>query len=56
MRKNSVKLFRIWASSLGDVVKKISYLELWWPSCSVEQNHLRNFKRVHHGGHSCEVI
>ena len=26
------------------------------PSCLVEQNHLCNFDRGHHGEHSCEVI
>ena len=43
-RKNSVNLFGIWASGSGDVAKKISYLELWRPSFSVEQNHLCNFE------------
>ena len=39
MRNNSMKLFRIWVSGSGaDVVLKISYLELWRPYCSVEQN------------------
>ena len=33
-----VKLYEIWTSGSGDVVKKISYLELWRPSFSVEQN------------------
>ena len=36
--------------------KGISYLELWQPSCSVDQNHLCNFERRHHGEHSCEVM
>ena len=36
--------------------KKISNLELWQSSCSVEQNHLCNFERGHHGEHSCEVL
>ena len=54
-RINSVKLFWIWTSST-DVILKISYLELWQPSCSVEQNHLCNFERGHHGEHSCDVI
>ena len=31
-------LFRIWASGSGDVVYKISYLELRLPSCSAERN------------------
>ena len=35
---------------------KISYLELWWPSCSVEWNHLCNFEKGHHGEHSCKGI
>ena len=39
----------------ADVVKKISYLELWRPSCMVERNHLCNFERGHAGEHSCEV-
>ena len=51
-----MNLFKIWASGSGDVVKKISYLELWRHSFSVEQNHLCNFERGHHGEHSCEVI
>ena len=51
-----VKLYEIWASGSGDVVKKISYLELWRPSYSVEPNHLCNFERGHHGEYSCEVI
>ena len=57
MRNNSVNLFRIWASGSGeDVVLKSSYLELWPPFCSVEQNHLCNFERGHHGEHSCELM
>ena len=39
-----------------DVVQKISYLQLWRPSCSVERNHLCKIERGHHGEHSCEVI
>ena len=57
MRNNSVNLFRIWATdSRGDVVLKISYLELWQPTSSLEQNCLCNFKRGYHGKHLCEVI
>ena len=57
MRNNSVKLFWIRDSGLGgDVVKKISYLELWQSSCSVEWYHLCNFGRGHHREHSCEAI
>ena len=57
MRNNLVILFRIWASGLGgNVILNISYLEPWRPSCSVEQNHLCNFEKGHHGEHSCEVL
>ena len=36
--------------------KDISYLELWWPFCSVEQSNLCNFGSGHCGEHSCEII
>ena len=36
--------------------KDISYLELWWPFCPVEQNHLFNFGRRHHEKQFCEII
>ena len=36
--------------------KGISYLELWWPLSSIEQNHLCKFGRVHHEGKFCEII
>ena len=36
--------------------KDISYLELWWPFCSVEQSDLCNFGRRHHDKHFCEII
>ena len=29
-----VKLYEIWTSGLGDVIKDISYLELWRPFCT----------------------
>ena len=55
MRNNSVKLFWISVSGSGaDVALKTSYLELWQPSCLVEQNLLCNFERGHHREHSCE--
>ena len=38
------------------LLKDISYLELWWPLSSVEQNHLCNFGRVHHEEQFCEII
>ena len=37
-------------------LKDISYLELWHPLCSVEQNHLCNFGRRHHKEQFCEII
>ena len=38
------KIYLNWVSGSGvDVFLKISYLELWRPSCSVEQNFLCNF-------------
>ena len=37
-------------------LKDISYLEVWQPPCSVEQNHLWNFGRRHHEEKFCEII
>ena len=43
MRINSEPLFSIWTTgSGGNAVQDISYLELWQPFCSAEQNHLCN--------------
>ena len=36
--------------------KDISYLELWYPFCSAEQNHLGNFRRGYHEEQFCEII
>ena len=36
--------------------KDISYLELWWPFCSMEQNLLCNFGRGHYEEQFCEFI
>ena len=36
--------------------KDISYLELWWPFCSAEWNHLCHFERRHHEEQICEII
>ena len=36
--------------------KDISYLELWQPFYSTEENHLCNFGRGHYEEHFCEVI
>ena len=40
----------------ADVVKDISYLELWWPVYSAEQNYLCNFGRRHHHEQFCDII
>ena len=37
-------------------LKDISYLEVWQPPCSVEQNHLWNFGRRHHEEKFYEII
>ena len=34
----------------------ISYLELWWPFCSAEQNNLCNFNRGHYEVHFYKSI
>ena len=36
--------------------KDISYLELWQPFYSREENHLCNFGRGHYEEHFCEII
>ena len=36
--------------------KDISYLELWQPFCSAEQNHLCNFGRGCYEEQFCEII
>ena len=36
--------------------KDISYLELWWPICSANRNHLCTFGPGHYGEHFCEII
>ena len=36
--------------------KGISYLELWRPFYSVEQNHLCNFIKWHYEEQFCEII
>ena len=36
--------------------KDISYLELWQPFCSAEQNHLCNFGRRYYEEQFCEII
>ena len=52
-----MKLFFIKVNgSGGDVVLKISYLELWQSFYLMEPNHLCNFERGHYGEHSCEII
>ena len=34
----------------------ISYIELWRPFCSKEQNHLCNFGKGHHEEQFCEIL
>ena len=36
--------------------KDISYLELWWPFCSTERNHLFKFSRGYYEEQFCEII
>ena len=35
--------------------KGISYLELWWPFCLVNQSHFCNFGKRYHEGQFCDV-
>ena len=56
MRNIPVKL-----CAFGQVVqemtfKDISYLELWWPFCSAQPNHLYIFDRGHYEEHFCEIV
>ena len=37
-------------------LKSISYLELWWPFCSAEWNHLCNFDRGFNEEQFCKII
>ena len=36
--------------------KDIYFLELWWPLCSVERNHLCNFGRGYYVKQFCDII
>ena len=36
-------------------VKNISYLELWWPFCSVQRNHFCYFGEGHYDKQFCEI-
>ena len=36
--------------------KDISHLELWWPLCSWDRNHLYSFGRRNHEEQFCEII
>ena len=38
------------------LLKDASYLELYWPFCSAEQNYLYYFGRGHHEEQFCEII
>ena len=35
--------------------KDISYLQLWWPSCSAEWNYEGNFGKGHYEENVCEI-
>ena len=49
IRKNSVKLFRIWTSGSEELsFKDISYRELWRSFCAVEENYLCNLGKMHY--------
>ena len=57
MRNNSVNYFKFEpVVQEGMSLKDISYLGLWQPLCSVEQNHLRKFGRRHHEQQFREII
>ena len=58
MRNNSVKLFLICTSGSGDIVSKISNLELWRPSRLLfgGAEPFMHFGRGHFGEHLCEII
>ena len=52
-----MKLYEIWTVVQEEMsFKNISYLELWWPLCSVERNHLCHFSRGYQEEQICEII
>ena len=52
-----MKLFRIYTSVMEEMpFKDISYLELWQPFGSVEQNHLCNFGRGCNEEQFCKIL
>ena len=57
MRKISLKYFEF-GPVLNEEMwfKDFSYLDLCWPNCLAEQNHLCNFCRRHHQEHYCVII
>ena len=57
MMNNSVKLFEFRPVVMKEMLfKDISYLKLWQPFCSSEQNHLCNFGRRCYEIQFCEII
>ena len=49
IRNISVKLFKFEELLVKKMsFKDISHLELWWPLCAMEWNHLCNFGRKHY--------
>ena len=55
MRNSSVTLFEFGPVVQEMLFKDISYLELWWPSCSAEGNHLGNFGKGHYSMRNISV-
>ena len=57
MRNDSVKLLFEFGPVVQEMLfKDISYLELWWPFCSAEQNHFCYFSRGHHEEQFCNIF
>ena len=52
----SVKLFFEFGSLVHESLKDISDLQLWWPVCSTEQDHLGHFDRGHYEEHIFTII
>ena len=56
-RNISVKLFLNLTTGLrGKVILRFFYFNLWWPSCSVEQNDFSDFGRGSFKEQFCETI
>ena len=56
MRNNFVIYFAFWPVVQEEMsFRHISYLELWWPFCSVERNHLGNYGKGHYEKQFCGI-